>query len=171
MKPPIPYILEANKAWYRLSKSWLVLISLCMAVGCASAQRAEDIIGITVLYRSPTCDAFCRIQFTANKDKKAIIKTPGIDMKNPTDRTLQRKTLELDTHEWQKLLDSFSLEEIKEMPKVMGCPGCNDNPAGTLFLATVDSTIQIDFEALDPPEGLRELTLLLTDNYLAENEY
>lgn len=149
-----------------LKNNLLALIASCWALGFTSAQQNDKILGITVLYRSPTCETFCRIQFTANKERKAIIKTPGIDMHEHTDRMLQRKIVDLDPTDWKELLATFSMEEIKAMPKTMGCPGCNDDPAGTLFVATIDTTYQIDYEALEPPEAIRKLTGLLTGHYL-----
>lgn len=134
-------------------------------MGNVSAQQDQEVLGITILYRSPTCETYCRLQFTVNKRKKAIIKTPGVGV---VDRTLQRKTTELSSDEWSGLLNTFSMEEIKALPKTHGCPGCNDKPAGTLFVATRDTTYQKDFEALDPPSQIRKLKAFITKEYEIE---
>jgi len=142
-------------------KAFLIItILFFLGAGCAESQENNnDILGITVLYRSPTCDGFCRIQLTANSNKKVIIETPGIEMdRDNSDRTLKRNWVELTSGDWERLLDSFSLEEIMALPEISGCPGCDDeHAAANLILVTDNVTYRRVFEGHKPPTALKGL--------------
>lgn len=133
--------------------------------------NSEEILGITVRYNSPLCEGYCTVQYTANKNKKVMIKIPGTITEFKDEKQIKRTVSLLSPSEWTLLLASFSLEELKNIPKTFGCPGCDDGPIGLLIIATKDKVYQFNFEGSEPPSNIRKLTALMNDNLYCKKNH
>ena len=147
----------------------IILMILLPGLSCIGQEENEEIIGITIKYHSPLCNDYCRLQFTANRQNKVMIKTPGISITRETDRMLIRERSSVSNVDWEKLLASFSLIEIKALPDVYGCPGCNDGPIGILIVVSKNGTYKKIFEGDAPPATIEKLSYLM-NNGLFKNK-
>ncbi|MBD1262191.1 hypothetical protein HZY62_16440 [Maribacter polysiphoniae] len=136
---------------------------------CNLKTNSTAVLGITVRYFSPLCEGYCTVQYTANQNKKVMMEIPGTIAESKNENNIKRTVSLLRPSEWNLLLASFSLEELKNLPKTFGCPGCDDGPMGLLIIATKDTIYQFNFEGEEPPDSIRKLTVLMNDNLFKEN--
>ncbi len=72
---------------------FVVFLCFFLIVLPAGGQELEvKISGITLEYRSPVCESYCRLQFTAIEQKIVRLETPGIVTEKASDRLLRRNT-------------------------------------------------------------------------------
>ncbi|SDM89092.1 hypothetical protein [Kriegella aquimaris] len=55
-----------------------------------------------------------------------------------------------------------------ELPSIIGCPGCDDGPIGTLTVFTETDFYAIKFEGLKPPKAIEGITGLITAGIFKE---
>ena len=142
-----------------------ILILLYGSVSCF--QQQETITEIKLGYSSAMCQGYCDYTFIVNENSKEIIQTPGKAIPNP-ELKVKRDTITLTTEDWQQIRQSFVLDSIRALPKINGCPGCDDGAIGSLQVISEKDTISIKFEGPDPPNSIVPLIGLITKETFKE---
>ena len=130
-------------------------------------QQEEHVTEIKLEYTSAMCQGYCDYSFIVNKNIKEIIKTPGKAIPNP-ELKVKKDTIKLTTEEWQQIRQSFVLDSIRALPKINGCPGCDDGAIGSLQVISEKDTISIKFEGPNPPKSITPLVRLITKETFKE---
>lgn len=130
-------------------------------------QQQESITEIKLEYSSAMCQGYCDYTFIVNENSKKIIRTPGKAIPSP--KLKERKdTIKLSKTNWQEIKQSFVLDSVKALPKINGCPGCDDGAIGSLQIITDKDTLSIKFEGPDPPNSIVPLIGLITKQTFKE---
>lgn len=124
-------------------------------------QEQERISEIKLEYHSAMCQGYCNYTFIANKKNIEIIKTPNKVIPSPK-LSIKKDTVQLKKVEWQQIKQSFVLDSVRALPRINGCPGCDDGAIGSLKVVSEKDTISLKFEGPNPPKAIKELTNLLT---------
>ena len=155
--------MKSGSVVYKVMENNLVLIwVLLLTVGssCSQTTPNEPIKKITLNYFSAMCQGYCNNTYVVTEHTKRIIKKPGTVISSP-EMTVQTDSIQLSEKEWSQIVNSVSIDSIKALPKVNGCPGCDDGAIGTLEVMIRNDTIHLQFEGPDPPHSIRQLVEIL----------
>ena len=145
-----------------------IIIYFILLYGSTSClQQQETITEIKLGYSSAMCQGYCDYSFIVNKNIKEIIKTPGKAIPSP-ELKVKKDTINLTTKDWQQIRQSFILDSIRALPKINGCPGCDDGAIGSLQVISEKDTISIKFEGPEPPNNILPLIGLITKETFKE---
>ncbi|PVW13577.1 hypothetical protein [Marixanthomonas spongiae] len=139
-----------------------IIIFFLFATGYSSCSQKHEVISeIKLEYTSAMCQGYCDYTFIVNKSLKEVIKTPGKLIQSP-ELSVKKDTIQLKKNEWQQIRQSFALDSLRALPKINGCPGCNDGAIGSLQIITNKDTLSIKFEGPNPPKTIKSLTEIIT---------
>ncbi|RFN57638.1 hypothetical protein [Marixanthomonas ophiurae] len=139
-----------------------LLILFVLVYGSTSCQQKQEAITkIKLQYSSAMCKGYCDYTFIINKNFKKVIQTPGKAIPSP-ELKIKKDTIKLTKTDWQQINQSFILDSIRVLPKINGCPGCDDGSIGSLQIISEKDTISIKFEGPDPPNSIVPLIGLIT---------
>jgi len=139
----------------------LRIILFLTLYGSTSCNQQETVTEIKLECASAMCQGYCDYSFIVNKKIKEIIKTPGKAIPSPELKD-KKDTINLTTEDWQQIRQSFVLDSIRALPKINGCPGCDDGAIGSLQVILEKDTISIKFEGPNPPNSITPMVRLIT---------
>lgn len=139
-------------------------IALFFLMGNNCSQQPDAIKLITLNYNSAMCQGYCDYTYVVSRNLKTIIKKPGTFIPR-SDLDIQTDSIQLSEKLWKQIVNSVELDSIKALPKINGCPGCDDGPIGMLQVITKTDTINLRFEGPDPPKSIRTLLQNIKQTY------
>ncbi|HBY68257.1 MAG: hypothetical protein CMC07_02675 [Flavobacteriaceae bacterium] len=153
-----------NKIKYM--KPLLILFTLLYgSISCL--QQQETVTEIKLEYFSAMCKGYCDYTYMINEKFKEVTLTPGKMIPTP-ELKVKKDTIEITPEDWQQIRQSFVLDSVRALPKINGCPGCDDGAIGSLQIITNKDTLSIKFEGPKPPESIKILTNLITKETFKE---
>lgn len=139
----------------------LIIIFVLLYGSVSCFQQQETITEIKLGYFSAMCQGYCDYTFIVNENFKEITQKPGKAIPSP-ELKVKKDTIMLSKTDWQQITSSFVLDSVRGLPKINGCPGCDDGSIGSLQIITDKDTLSIKFEGPDPPNSIVPLLDLIT---------
>lgn len=138
-----------------------ILFFLLIFGNSSCFQRQESVTEMKLGYFSAMCQGYCDYTFIITEKFKEIIRKPGTAIPSP-ELSVKKDTIKLTTEDWQQIIRSFTLDSVRTLPKINGCPGCDDDAIGSLQIISEKDTISLKFEGPNPPRIIKELINLIT---------
>ena len=130
---------------------YYVLIFVCICYTDAALQIRSIASGTSF----GMCFGYCQQTINITAQPLKVLTTERSNRDDETHPPL-RKTFQISSEQWDRLVSSVDLTKFRALPDHIGCPDCADGGAEWIRIDATDGTKQVTFEYRSSVEGIEQ---------------